>query len=334
MQPQGLLGMMSTRNAPDQEQLPFFQRPSTRDRLDRLAIGLEGMTLNPNQAFMQSLQGRIGERRDERQTAGQTNRTLDYLRTINTPQAAEALRYAEATGDLSGALKMAMAQPEQTALMQNYEFFLQQGMTPEEALQAVRSGPVVSVMPGGDKMADTFGAAVPGILEAGSQAQRSMIELAELEKLLAASPQGAAGGLVLFASNLGLDVAGASELQAAQALINRLVPQQRQPGSGPMSDADLALFKDSLPRIINQPGGNQLIISTIRKIAEYDKARADIVAQGLQEGKSPTQLMLDVYQLADPLADVRGAFGGEAPAAGGGGAPTVRTYNPDTQRLE
>lgn len=103
MQPQGLL---STSGQAEPERLPFFQRPETKDFLSALAVGLGGLTLNPNQAIIQSAQQDIAERRKTRETAAQQNRTLEYLRGLGTPQAKEALRYAEGTGDIFGALKM------------------------------------------------------------------------------------------------------------------------------------------------------------------------------------------------------------------------------------
>jgi hypothetical protein len=111
MQPQGLLGnaTVSTQGR-EPEQAPFFQRPEVGNLLDTLAIGFSGMTLNPNQALIQSAQERIKGRRETAQTAQQRNRTLEYLRTLGTPQAMEAIRYAEATGDVAGALKMAQGQ--------------------------------------------------------------------------------------------------------------------------------------------------------------------------------------------------------------------------------
>jgi hypothetical protein len=148
MQPQGLLGnaTVSTQGQ-EPEQVPFFQRPEVGNLLDTLAIGFSGMTLNPNQALIQSAQERIKGRRESAQTAQQRNRTLEYLRTLGTPQAMEAIRYAEATGDVAGALKMAQAQPDRTALMQNYEYALSQGMTPEQARAWVSSGTTIN-MPG------------------------------------------------------------------------------------------------------------------------------------------------------------------------------------------
>lgn len=48
------------------------------------------------------------------ETAKEENRTLEYIANLGTPQAQRALAYAQGTGDVAGALKMAMetAEPE------------------------------------------------------------------------------------------------------------------------------------------------------------------------------------------------------------------------------
>jgi hypothetical protein len=103
MQPQGLLGTMSTRNAPEEQRPPFFKNP---DFWDTLAIGLQGMTLNPNQALIQSAQERIGARREERQTTAQRNATAAWLESQGLAQLAEGVR----SGAITGAQAMTMAQ--------------------------------------------------------------------------------------------------------------------------------------------------------------------------------------------------------------------------------
>jgi len=103
-----------------------------------------------------------------------------------------------------------------------------------------------------------------------------------------------------------------SEIQAAQALINQLVPSQREPGSGPMSDADLELFKQSIPRLINQPEGNKLVLDTMRGIAEYDKKGAEIVNQFREGNITRTEAFNKLGERSNPLQDI--GFGGEAAA--------------------
>lgn len=136
---------------------------------------------------------------------------------------------------------------------------------------------------GGGKFDDEFAkgdaASLVAVSDAGNAAIRNLGRIDQLEGLLAASPTGAGAALAQAAGEFGINTEGLDEIQSAQAIINSLVPEQRQPGSGPMSDADLALFKQSLPRIINQPGGNQTIIQTMRAIAQYDAEGAQIVQQ-------------------------------------------------------
>lgn len=128
---------------------------------------------------------------------------------------------------------------------------------------------------------DTLGGAVTGrytgLIDAGNNAARTLGQLDQLETLLANTPQGFEAAATQFAGNFGIDLGDAQGVQAAAALINQMVPAQRPPGSGPMSDADLELFKQSVPRLINQPGGNQMIIETMRAINTYDLQAARIV---------------------------------------------------------
>lgn len=140
------------------------------------------------------------------------------------------------------------------------------------------------------------------LITAGMNAQSNNVRLSELENLLATAPQGAQGSMVQIASSLGIPVEGADEVQAAQALINQLVPGQRPPGSGTMSDADLALFKASLPQIINQPGGNQRILQTMKAINDYTVAQAEIAQAVANREITPAEGRQMAAQVPNPLA--------------------------------
>jgi hypothetical protein len=117
------------------------------------------------------------------------------------------------------------------------------------------------------------------IIEGAPLVYRTGQQLGILEQQLAQAPQGAQGAWTAAAGQFGIPLDGLDEVQAAQATINALVPQQRPPGSGTMSDADLALFKGSLPQIINQPGGNALIMETLKAINAYDQQLVAITDQ-------------------------------------------------------
>ena len=78
--------------------------PDNRDRFKRLAIGLEGMTMNPNQALIGMLQGDLSKR----QADGETNKTLAWLKTLTSEGAKTAAAALEA-GAITPAAAVAMA---------------------------------------------------------------------------------------------------------------------------------------------------------------------------------------------------------------------------------
>jgi hypothetical protein len=143
------------------------------------------------------------------------------------------------------------------------------------------------------------------IANQGTAASRSLVELENLEANLANVETGGGAAFKAFLGGYGINTEDLGEIQAAQAAINRLVPQQRPPGSGTMSDADLALFKASLPALINQPGGNQIIIETIRAINEYDVAASIIAGQALDGEITQAEARKALRELPNPLADFR-----------------------------
>jgi hypothetical protein len=184
-------------------------------------------------------------------------------------------------------------------------------------------------MGGTDKFYETLDAdlakQVAANIETGITAQSNNMRLGQIETLLQTAPQGAQGAMTQIASSLGIPVSGASEVQAAQALINQLVPGQRPPGSGTMSDADLALFKASLPAIINQPGGNALILQTAKAINEYYIAQASIAQQVANREISPAQGRQMQAQVPNPLANFStGAPKASAPVTDLGNGITIQ----------
>jgi hypothetical protein len=102
----GLLGggqaTASSMNPQQPEQNRFFNA----DTRDRLIMALQGMTLNPNQALIQTaaqnLQQRAAQRREDEKTAQERNATLEWLRNSGVPNADLLISGVE-TGALSGA---------------------------------------------------------------------------------------------------------------------------------------------------------------------------------------------------------------------------------------
>jgi hypothetical protein len=236
-----------------------------------------------------------------------------------------------------GALKVVQDAPQGSPRPMTAEERAAWGIAPEDTTpyaigddglpKAISGGGVtVNNDLGGGKFDDEFAkgdaASLVAVSDAGNAAIRNLGRIDQLEGLLAASPTGAGAALAQAAGEFGINTEGLDEIQSAQAIINSLVPEQRQPGSGPMSDADLALFKQSLPRIINQPGGNQTIIQTMRAIAQYDAEGAQIVQQ-LRAGEIKRAEAFDRLQnRKNPLEGFKApAKGDPAPKPAAGALP-------------
>jgi hypothetical protein len=314
-----------------------FFGPQGRDTRQRLALALEGMTQNPNQALIGQIQTDIQGREEQRQK----NASLEWLRSrgrndladavLGGLPIAEAITIASTPADpsyrqITGA-QLGLIGPDAEKLF---------NMSPDGQVTAIGgAGTTVNVDTGaGSKFEEEFAKldakSLADISVTGNQAVRNLGRIDQLESILASAPQGMEGAIKLAAGEFGINTEGLSDIQAAEAVISSLVPEQRAPGSGSMSDADLALFKRSLPRIINQPGGNAIIINTMRAIAQYD-AEGAAIAQRFRAGEIDRAKAFELLQSRqNPLANFR------APAAteGSGGPTTVRTFNPATGQLE
>ena len=271
------------------------------------------------------------QRREREEAQAQRGQTTEYLRQYD-PEIAEIV---EAGGmSPSDGLREAWKRRqggEQTDTQKNLMWRAQQaGLqpgTPEYAqfmASGGKEGMNITVNTGeGDKFyenldkknAETFSA----LSEAGVQGRAKLGQIARLDTLLSTAPQGAAAMLKQAAGEYGIATEGLSDIQAAQALINELVPQQRQPGSGPMSDADLALFKQSLPRLINTPDGNRMIVETMRGITEYQIQMGNIADMVADREITPAEGRRLIRELKNPLE----GFGTKIPSAKSGGRSVV-----------
>jgi hypothetical protein len=152
------------------------------------------------------------------------------------------------------------------------------------------------------KKASAFGAeGFRDLTIQGQNATRSAIQLDRLDTLLKRTGSGLATQAKAIAGNFGIETKGLSDIQAMEAIVNQLVPQQRPPGSGTMSDADLALFKKSLPRLINTPGGNQTIIDTLKAINQYDQQIGAIAKEALRGRISQDEADARISRVQNPL---------------------------------
>jgi flagellar protein FlgJ len=233
----------------------------------------------------------------------------------------------------ANAMKM-RAGPEPTTSQRDYQFYAQQeqqaGRQPlsfnewdTQGKQAAANQ--VNLNTGeGDKFYETLdkgqASMFQTLMDEGVAAGRTMQQIDRLGDILDSTPTGAGAAFKTLLGEYGIATDGLDDLQAAQALINQIVPQQRQPGSGPMSDADLALFKQSVPRLINQPGGNQIIIDRMRAISQYQMQQAQIASAVANRQMTPAQGRDALSQLANPLDGMSAQVSGSRTSGGASGS--------------
>ena len=104
---------------------------------------------------------------------------------------------------------------------------------------------------------------------------------------------------------MGIKVDGLSEIQAYEAIVNRLAPALRTPGTGAQSDFELASFLKSLPSIGKTPEGNEIASQVLQGIYENKRRAAEIGAAALNGRISRPDAEKMLNDLPDPMAGYR-----------------------------
>lgn len=148
------------------------------------------------------------------------------------------------------------------------------------------------------------------LLTDGQQAQQDLATIGQLRDVISKTPGGMAGGLQAWANSFGIKLGpNVSDVEAANSLISKLVPQQRQGMPGAASDRDVQMFRDALPKLSNTPEGNTLILNTAQALAE-NKLRQGQIATAVMTGQMSRQdALVALQQMPDPFAAFRQAAG-------------------------
>ena len=291
----------------------MYGRPAQggiRDEEGNLFPGVE-MQVGQPQIDMNTLQRLLTQAPS---VAGKVLPTVEAFRKMTAPQefdlAEGQVRYRvdPNTGQampVAGAAKT----PKPTSDIQEYEKAVSQGFKGSllDYQMAIRQAGAtrLNVDTGGrafEQKAGQFAAETfRDLANQGTTATRSAIQLDRLDTLLGKTGGGLATQAKAIAGNFGIETKNLSEIQAAEAIVNQLVPLQRPPGSGTMSDADLALFKRSLPRLINTPAGNKQIIDTLRAINQYDQQIGAIARDALRGKITPEEADARIMRVPNPL---------------------------------
>jgi hypothetical protein len=196
------------------------------------------------------------------------------------------------TRDLAlNAIKTAQTGTEQPSSVREYLFAVQQGFGGSFAdwQQQNKSGSTVNVNTGENsgafaKKSDELAATrFDEIVKSGQEAQMftgDLMQLSEIAKNLKTGKEAEVLALVgPFANALGINTDGLGAAQAYDAIVARMAPAMRIPGSGASSDFDARQFLKSLPALGNTPEGNALIIQTFQNIQNAKMQAAEIASQ-------------------------------------------------------
>jgi hypothetical protein len=108
-----------------------------------------------------------------------------------------------------------------------------------------------------------------------------------------------------WAESIGVPVKGLNEIQAFEAIVNRVAPSLRVPGSGAQSDYELKNFLKSLPALGNTPEGNAIGTATLKGLQENKIRASEIASQALNGQISRPEAEKMLRQLPDPMENYR-----------------------------
>lgn len=289
---------------------------SDPDKSDKLAIALMSLSGNPKQ--LQPLMQMAANDIQERVKKKSANKTIEYLKTVDPELARMAEQNPSMVGNIMSALaskKMSGKGGDLVTAAQLREMFPGQDVDDglynlkyenDKVVGATKVGGGNTVINNSSEKDDNIlRDEMKEYLNIGRNARQTIAKAEFLGQLLDQAGSGLGAGLKQFAfDTFGIDVRD-DAAAAAQAIISQLVPAQREEGSGPMSDADLNMYKLSIPSIAALPGGNKIIISSMVGIAQYNRAVGDLAKDQLLGKVTYDEFYEKMASLADPLAEAK-----------------------------
>jgi hypothetical protein len=104
-----------------------------------------------------------------------------------------------------------------------------------------------------------------------------------------------------YAEALGVKIDGLDDLQAYQAIVSRMAPRMRPPGSGATSDFEMRQFLSALPQLGTTPQGNEMIANTLEALQQHRVAAADIGSRALAGELTPREAEKALRELPNPM---------------------------------
>lgn len=142
--------------------------------------------------------------------------------------------------------------------------------------------------------------------EEGQTATQDLALVGQLRDLGAVVKTGAPAAIQGWLAERGVKVGdNVGAVEAYGSIIDKLTPQQRVPGSGATSDYEGRMFKNSLPKLINTPEGNEVISNTLAGLAQYKLDRAAIAEKALTREITPADALKQMRELPNPYQNFK-----------------------------
>jgi hypothetical protein len=311
------------------------------ERRARLGMAFAGMALRPNQAVMSLGEEKIKKAEDTRLK----NRTAQWLASRGRDDLVQAMMTGALDPKTAVATAMTPAQDNSTALMKNYEYARSQGFEGsfDDFMNSGGGGGSIVNVNMADESQGALNKALSGAegqtwaaaLAQGNKAASISQDLQLLGEVMQYAPQGPLSGR-LAETFQGVSSAG----DAAKSIIKRVAPTLRAEGSGSTSDIEYNGMLQSLPSLLNQPEANRAILGMMQAKAAIDLERAQIVRDFQNSPQTPADAtetrrrLSEIDQRSILSPELRATLSGLGGAVDGSGAPTVRTFNPETGQLE
>jgi hypothetical protein len=298
--PMGLLSAFGVQkrdpNAAGETALPFYQRPAFANALGGLAVGLNSMRLNPDP----NLAGMVSQGMQRREDAAVKNKTVEYLRKAGYEDYAKAVEGGSigAKEMMSALINKSLETPKEykdtrTAQIQNYEYWLSQGRTPQEAEALVKSG---GINIGAGETAWAKGIGEMGVkqltkIQEDASSALAIQQKASMLEALMQDPEFKSGALTNSETGykkiieaLGGDPANVASREGFAAVASQLVLDMMGGSLGAgFSEGDRKFVENMQPSLNTTVEGNKLLISMQRKVAQRKLEVSDFATKYIQE---------------------------------------------------
>lgn len=118
-----------------------------------------------------------------------------------------------------------------------------------------------------------------------------------------------------YAELVGVKIDDLPDLQAYDAIVSKMVPRMRVPGSGATSDFEMQTFAKSVPGLAKTPEGNAIISNTLQAMQEHRQAMGEIASRAMAGELKPAEAEKHIRELPDPMELWRKWKGGSPAAA-------------------